>query len=190
MAVVLVINDDQDMLSLYDAVIRDMGHRPVTKVEVGSAVEVVREVGADALIVDLQSPTDAEAGIRIIREVRMDAGVSHLPVILCTGAAHGRDAVAPSATAPRRSRDRETVRGDGTSRPPCTPSSPRARGRATNRVDKPVPDGRQLRGRSHPARTVPPARAQAGNALHVAPRDSWPRLEPTPSTIHTGGSWQ
>ena len=74
MAVVLVINDDQDMLSLYDAVIRDMGHRPVTKVEVGSAVEVVREVGADALIVDLQSPTDAEAGIRIIREVRMDRG--------------------------------------------------------------------------------------------------------------------
>ena len=36
MAVVLVINDDQDMLSLYDAVIRDMGHRPVTKVEVDS----------------------------------------------------------------------------------------------------------------------------------------------------------
>ena len=47
----------------------------------------MREVGADALIVDLQSPTDAEAGIRIIREVRRMRRSATLPIILCTGAA-------------------------------------------------------------------------------------------------------
>ena len=88
MAVILVINDDQDMLGLYDAVIRDMGHHPVTKVDVDSAAAIVREVGADALIVDLQSPDDAESGIGIIREVRSDPAIAHLPIILATGAAH------------------------------------------------------------------------------------------------------
>jgi DNA-binding NtrC family response regulator len=87
MAVVLVINDDQDMLSLYDAVIRDMGHRPVTKIQVDSAAAIVREVGADALIVDLQSPWDAESGLRLIREVRQDEEIARIPIILCTGAA-------------------------------------------------------------------------------------------------------
>ena len=174
MAVVLVINDDQDMLSLYDAVIRDMGHRPVTKVEVGSAVEVVREVGADALIVDLQSPTDAEAGIR-----HHSRGADETPEI-SPPAGHSLHRRGPGRDAVLRRRrlrdvpvDRETVRGDGPPGRPCTPSSPRARGRATNRVDKPVPDGRQLRGRSHPVCTVPPACAP-GERAHVATRDSWP----------------
>ena len=87
MAVVLVINDDQDMLSLYDAVIRDMGHEPVTRIKVDSVVEIVRTVKAAALIVDLESPADAESGINIIREVRSDPGVAGLPIILCTGRA-------------------------------------------------------------------------------------------------------
>jgi DNA-binding response OmpR family regulator len=82
----LVINDDHDLLGVYDAVIRDMGHQPVTRVHVGSAVEIVRDVKADALIVDLESPADGEAGIRIIREVRAHPAIAGLPIILCTGA--------------------------------------------------------------------------------------------------------
>jgi two-component system alkaline phosphatase synthesis response regulator PhoP len=87
MAVVLVVNDDADMLDIYESVLISMGHQPVTKMIVSSGPATVREVGADALVVDLQQPDENEYGVRIIREVRADPQTSDVPIILCTGAA-------------------------------------------------------------------------------------------------------
>lgn len=85
-SVVLVINDDGDLLATYEAVLASMGHQPVTKLAMTSGPETVREVGADALVVDLQSADDDAFGMRIIEEVRTDPELRHLPIILCTGA--------------------------------------------------------------------------------------------------------
>ena len=72
MAVVLVVNDDADMLKLYhESLLISMGHQPVTKMVVARRTETVRDVGADALVVDLSS-RENEYGVRIIREVRAD----------------------------------------------------------------------------------------------------------------------
>ena len=86
MAVVLVVNDDADMLDTYESLLISMGHQPVTKMVVSSGPETVRDVGADALVVDLQQPDENEFGVRIIREVRADPRTSNVPIILCTGA--------------------------------------------------------------------------------------------------------
>ena len=87
MAVVLVVNDDGDLLDIYEAVLAAMGHEPVTKLTIESGPETVREVGADALVVDLQAADEGHFGLRIIEEVRSDPELRDFPIILCSGAA-------------------------------------------------------------------------------------------------------
>ena len=87
MAVVLVVNDDGDLLDTYEALLAQMGHEPVKRLTITSGPETVREVGADALINDLESPAEGEVGLRVIEEVRSDPVTSDLPIILCSGAA-------------------------------------------------------------------------------------------------------
>ena len=72
-----------------------MGHQPVTKMVVSSGPQTVRDVGADALVVDLQQPDDNEFGVRIIREVRADPQTSDVPIILCTGASEAVHTLMP-----------------------------------------------------------------------------------------------
>jgi CheY-like chemotaxis protein len=86
MAVVLVVNDDRDMLEMYEALIRQIGYEVVTDTVVESGPEAVRAVQADALVVDLRRPDDREYGLRLIEDVRADPEVSEIPIILCTGA--------------------------------------------------------------------------------------------------------
>lgn len=86
MATVLVVNDDRDMLDMYESMLQAMGHRPITMVAIHTGPETVREVGADVLLVDLEAPDEAEFGLRLIREVRGDPELEDLPIILATGA--------------------------------------------------------------------------------------------------------
>jgi DNA-binding response OmpR family regulator len=86
MAVVLIVNDDRDLLDMYAEALRAMGHEPVTKEAIDSGPETVRQVGADALLVDLQAPQDDKFGLRVIQEVRHDPEMRDLPIILATGA--------------------------------------------------------------------------------------------------------
>jgi CheY-like chemotaxis protein len=86
MAVVLVVNHDRDMLEMYEALIRQIGHEVVTDSIVESGPATVRAVQADALVVDLRRPDDHEYGLRLIEHVRADPEVSAIPIILCTGA--------------------------------------------------------------------------------------------------------
>ena len=87
MATVLVLNDDSDMLETYESVLRELGHEAVTKLTVASGPETVREVRADALLVDLMRNEEDAYGLRIIEEVRSDPELESLPVVLATAAA-------------------------------------------------------------------------------------------------------
>lgn len=101
MAVVLVVNDDADMLDTYESLLISMGHQPVTKMVVSSGPETVRDVGADALVVDLQQPDENEYGVRIIREIRADPRTSDVPIILCTAASEAVRPLIPQLDALR-----------------------------------------------------------------------------------------
>jgi CheY-like chemotaxis protein len=86
MARILVINDDDAILDTYEAVIRGLGHEPVTKSTASSGPEIVQDVAADALIVDLQRPEEEEYGLRIIEELRAEPRMQAFPIVLATGA--------------------------------------------------------------------------------------------------------
>lgn len=82
----LVINDDDSILDTYEAILRDMGYEAVTKATAASGPEIIRDVGADALIVDLQRSDEHEYGLRIIDELRAEPELETLPIVLATGA--------------------------------------------------------------------------------------------------------
>ena len=93
MAVVLVVNDDRDMLDMYADALEAMGHEAVTKEAIDAGPETVRQVGAQALVVDLQAPHEREFGLRVIQEVRDDPETRDLPIILATGATEELDSL-------------------------------------------------------------------------------------------------
>jgi CheY-like chemotaxis protein len=95
MAVVLVVNDDYAMLDMYESMLIALGHEPITKETVASGPETVRDVGADALVVDLQRPSEDEYGLRIIEELRADEETRAIPIVLCTGAADALESLRP-----------------------------------------------------------------------------------------------
>jgi CheY-like chemotaxis protein len=99
MAVVLVVNDDDTMLDVYASVLQSMGHEPVTKLSVDSGVETVQDIGAQALVVDLQGPGGDPAGLRIIEEVRADSQMGNFPIVLCSGAPEVLEALRPQLVA-------------------------------------------------------------------------------------------
>jgi CheY-like chemotaxis protein len=86
MALVLVVNDDRDMLDLYGAVIEEMGHKPVLRVQLEPDPEVVVATGAEAVVIDLQGEKDRLAGLRAIKALRADPATRDLPIVLATGA--------------------------------------------------------------------------------------------------------
>ena len=85
-AVVLVVDDDGDLLETYAAMLASMGHEAVTRRTLESGPEVVRDVAAAAVLVDLEAPDEHHFGLRIIEELRTDPQTASLPIILCTGA--------------------------------------------------------------------------------------------------------
>ena len=87
MALVLVVNDDRDMLDLYGAVIEEMGHQPVLRVDLDPDPEIVIATGADAVVIDLQAEADRLAGLRAIEALRADPATRDLPIVLATAAA-------------------------------------------------------------------------------------------------------
>ncbi len=86
MARILVINDDDGILDTYEAVLRGLGHEPVTKEIASSGPEIIQDVNADALIVDLQRPDEEDYGLRIIEELRAAPETREFPIVLATGA--------------------------------------------------------------------------------------------------------
>ena len=95
MAVVLVINDEKEMLDVYESMLESLGHQPITRATVATGPETVRAVGAEALVVDLQRPDDDEYGLRIIEELRADEDMKGFPIILCSGAAEAVHTLRP-----------------------------------------------------------------------------------------------
>ena len=88
MALVLVVNDDRDMLDLYGAVIEEMGHQPLLRVDLDPDPEIVMATGADAVVIDLQAEADRLAGLRAIEALRADPATRDVPIVLATAAAH------------------------------------------------------------------------------------------------------
>jgi DNA-binding NtrC family response regulator len=94
MSVVLVVNDDRDMLDMYGAVLEEMGHRPLLRIDLNPEPETVIAARAEAVIIDLQAEQDRRAGLHAIEALRAHPATHELPIILATAAV---DDVSPLA---------------------------------------------------------------------------------------------
>jgi CheY-like chemotaxis protein len=88
MAIVLVVNDDRDMLEVYEALLAEMGHRAVPRLELDPEPDEVLKAGADALVIDLQANAHPAAGLEVIEALRQHPATREIPIVLSTGAAN------------------------------------------------------------------------------------------------------
>jgi CheY-like chemotaxis protein len=86
MSVVLVVNDDRDMLEVYEALLSGMGHRAVPRLELAPEPEEVVQAQADAVVIDLQADAHPVAGLEVIEALRRHPATGKIPIVLSTGA--------------------------------------------------------------------------------------------------------
>lgn len=91
-ASILVIDDNEELLALYDAVLRYNGYR-VTTLSEPPTLDAIRAVRPDAVILDLHFGGQQFEGWAVLQRLRNDPTLVNLPVIVCTaGEGEVRDA--------------------------------------------------------------------------------------------------
>ena len=85
---VVVVNDDQAILDLYRAMPEELDYEPVT---------MVTYAAPDAVILDLEVGMQASYGVDMARQLREDARLASIPIVLCTANADALDGRAMQA---------------------------------------------------------------------------------------------
>ena len=88
---VVVVNDDQAILDLYRAMLEELDYQPVTMVTYAIETERIRAAEPDAVILDLEVGVQASYGVDMARQLREDARLASIPIVLCTANADALD---------------------------------------------------------------------------------------------------
>src|SRR5205085_4900201 len=89
--VVLVADDDQDIRALFRAALEREGFTVLLASNGRRAMQLVRSAPVSVMLLDLNMP--GVDGIETLRELRADASLRTLPVILVTGSASEADRI-------------------------------------------------------------------------------------------------
>jgi CheY-like chemotaxis protein len=84
---VLVVNDTQEILELFEAILSDMGLEVVQMTYAPRELERVREVRADLIVLDLIFDREV-LGWQLLQKIRMDRSLERVPVVVCSAALH------------------------------------------------------------------------------------------------------
>jgi DNA-binding response OmpR family regulator len=82
--IVLIVDDHDETLDLYDALLSDHGYWVARAANGLEALEYAQDVQPDAVVTDVCLPGDMD-GTDLIRELRADAKLSNVPVLVVTG---------------------------------------------------------------------------------------------------------
>jgi adenylate cyclase len=77
---VLVIEDDPDMIDLLSVILRRGGYKPVSAIGGQEGLRVLREEGADLILLDLMM--DDISGWRVLELVKQDESLRSIPVLI------------------------------------------------------------------------------------------------------------
>ena len=77
---VLIIEDDPDMIDLLSVILRRGGYQPVSALGGQEGLRVLREEGADLILLDLMM--DDISGWRVLELVKQDEGLRSIPVLI------------------------------------------------------------------------------------------------------------
>ena len=83
---VLVVNDTEEILDLYRAILEDLGHRVTAWSFSPDDLSKVTEIRPDLVILDLLlGPTELQ-GWALLQKMRMNPATENIPVIVCSAA--------------------------------------------------------------------------------------------------------
>lgn len=82
---ILVINDDQSILELFQLILEDEGYKVNTSLVVYEDVKDVGQLNPDLIILDIRIGYHAE-GLILLQKLKMYPPTKNIPVILCTAA--------------------------------------------------------------------------------------------------------
>ena len=83
---VLVVNDTQEILELFDDILSGLGLEVVLMTYAPRELDRVREVNADLVILDLIFGEREVLGWQLLQKIRMDRSLETLPVVVCSAA--------------------------------------------------------------------------------------------------------
>jgi CheY-like chemotaxis protein len=86
---ILVIDDEQDMVTFLSTLLEDNGYEVATASDGEVGLEKVKSLKPDLVSLDLLMPN--KTGIKMFRELRKDPEIGHTPVVMVTG--FGKDDV-------------------------------------------------------------------------------------------------
>jgi len=85
---ILVVDDEPDIRDFLASVLEDAGMKVETAEDGNKAWQMIQDQPPDLISLDLVMP--GKSGIRLLHELRWDAKLSKIPVVIVTG--HARDA--------------------------------------------------------------------------------------------------
>ncbi|MGD2125235.1 MAG: response regulator [Desulfobacteraceae bacterium] len=82
---ILVVDDELDMRTFLATLLETSGYKPVVAADGLDGLQKAREVKPELVILDVMMPK--EGGIQLYRELKTDAKLKHIPVIMLSGIA-------------------------------------------------------------------------------------------------------
>jgi CheY-like chemotaxis protein len=80
---IMVIDETQDILDLFDLILTDAGYRVSLHYYNGRDLQEVKQVAPDLIISDL-SLKDQDAGWRFLQKLKLEPQTQNIPVLVCT----------------------------------------------------------------------------------------------------------
>ncbi len=83
---VLVVNDTQEILELFQDILEPMGFEVVLMSYAPREIDRVREVAPDLVVLDFLMGDRELLGWQLLQKLKMDRRTDSIPIIVCTGA--------------------------------------------------------------------------------------------------------
>lgn len=85
---ILVVNDTQEILELFNEVLTELGHETTLMSYAPNELHRVKLAAPDLVIVDFVLAGEEKSGWQLIQKLKMDRQLQSIPVIACTAAIH------------------------------------------------------------------------------------------------------
>jgi CheY-like chemotaxis protein len=83
---VLVVDDEPDVVRYFTAVLEENGYAAASAADGIEALAKVRQDPPDLVMLDITMPN--HSGVRVYRELKEDAALKKIPVVIVTGISH------------------------------------------------------------------------------------------------------
>ena len=83
---ILVCDDTQEILELFEEVLGEMGHEVILMSFAPRELERIKEVDPDLMIIDFVLGGREYQAWQLLQKMKMDRATARIPVIICTGA--------------------------------------------------------------------------------------------------------